>query len=150
MFLPLPFLAPVTTPAAIQTEKGSAQPVTIGKADIAYPPAIEKIVKPSTSGAVGIGSAISQAIGKVKSMIDPLTASMIAGGVAKVAGEAGQQTATSGARSDGKSGDIKNDVSFGDFIVNGSKGLSANNLFLYGGAAVVGFVLLKIFRKKAK
>lgn len=56
------------------------------------------------------------------------------------------QTASSGA--DGRSGDAYSQATFGDFIVNGSKGTSLTKFFIIAGIVGAGFFLLKKIGKK--
>lgn len=137
--LPLPL--PISIPGS-DLSRGLMIPVSY-PTDITIPKTVP------ISGASTVSIPISQ---KAGSSVDPLTIAGFASAAKGVLDSSGgaQVPTTATSSADSKSGDINQTVSFGDFIVNGSKFSPFNTFLLIGVALGSGLFLLSLFKKKAK
>lgn len=108
-------------------------------------------------------SIFTQATEKAKSMLQflPIAAQLLSsnnnsgagsdsGGLVKTPWDFMNSAKPSFSTADGKSGDINQTTTFGDFIVNGNKFSAFNSMLLLAGSVVVGVILIRTFKGKKK
>jgi len=151
MFLPLP-LVPSFASQGVIAPKILDTPVS---SPVSIPSSVPSVSKPldyvysipqkiSDSKPVAVTRDAASAVGG--SMLQaalaaaPAVASLFGGGTAK----------SSPSSADGKSGDINQKVSFGDFIVNGSKFSPLQIGLIAAGAILAGGLVLGFFKKRGK